>query len=228
MAATTTRRKTVSKPAPEPEVVEDEFEDMEDDDTEETTEVEDDDEATDEDDLEELDEDEEPATPTKATKAKTPAKTAAPKQPAIEFGSPWLAAYITEQTGDTYDARGIRMLLRKLAKDGKLNRVVGEDRGRYSFSGPTDPIVVEVITMVKSGAAKELKQAGLEKVKADAAAKKAAAKAAAEAEAEDMEEVEDETPKPTRRKAPAPAKATPAKATPATATRRKAPATTAK
>jgi hypothetical protein len=208
-----TRRTASTKPAPEPEVVEDdEFEDAEDEELEDAPE--------DDDDLEELDEDEEPeeAPAPKAKKvAKAPAAPKAPAQPKIEFGSKELAAHVTETTGETYDARAVRMLLRKLAKDEKFQRVVGEDRSRYSFAGPNDPAVQMVIDMVKSGAAKELKQAGLQAVKDKAAAAKAAkaaAKAAEVEDAEEMEEVEEEAPKPrTRRvaaKSAAPAKATPA------------------
>jgi hypothetical protein len=215
------RGRTATKPV-EPEIVEDdedEFEDVEDDD------------------LEELEEEPEaPAPKTKARKAAAPKADGeespkAKRAPAIEFGSPWLAAHVTEVTGDTYDARAIRMLLRKLAKDGKLDREVGETRERYQFTGPQDTTVKLVVEMVKSGAAKELKQAGLQAVKDQAAAKKAAAAAAkaAAAEAEEMEDDEDdedveEAPKPTRRR-PAAAKSTaPAKATPATARRKTATA----
>jgi hypothetical protein len=218
MAPTATTRRTATKPAPEPEVVEDEF----DEDMEDETEVE-----ADEDDLEELDEDPEPeAAPAKgkakSTKAATPK---APAKPTIEYGSPWLAAYVTENTTETYDARAIRMLLRKLAKDGALDREVGITRERYNFSGPKDPTVVAVLEMIKSGAAKELKQAGLQAVKDKAAAKKAeAAKAKAETQPEpdemDDEDVEEApAPAPKRRATKA---AAPAKATPATTRRRTA------
>jgi hypothetical protein len=197
MANTTSTRRRAAKLAPEPEVVEDEFEDMEEGD-----------------DIEELEDD------APVEKAEKPKRTP-PVRPPIEHGSPWLAAYITENTDETYDARGIRMLLRKLAKDGKLARVVGEDRARYEFSGPKDPTVVAVLAMVKSGAAKALKQEGLQAVKDKAAAKKAAKAAAApvEDDDEDVEDIEDdeaeEAPKPrTRRTAAKPT--APAKATPTT------------
>lgn len=217
--ATATRR-TV-KAAPEPvEEFEEEFE-----------------ETTEDDDLEELEEDEPTPAPKPTKRAKATATTAdgdkpkrqPPVRPVIEFGSPWLAAYITENTTETYDARGIRMLLRKLAADGKLKREVGVDRARYEFTGPDDVTVKQVLAMVQSGEAKALKQAGLQKVKNDAAAKRKA-KAAAKAKAAPVEEDDDEdddeveeapAPKPRRTAAKAPA---PAKATPATARRRTAAA----
>lgn len=176
-------------------------------------------------DLEELEDEEPTETPKKTRKKPSTEKAqAARAATAPKFGSAQLAAHVTELTGDTYDARGIRMLLRKLANDGKLERVVGETRDRYSFTGPDDPAVKAIVAMVKSGEAKALKQAGLDKVKAAAEEKRAAkkaAKAAAEAEAsetdedEEVEEEVEETPKPTTRrraaKPAAPAKATPSR-----------------
>ena len=194
MATTATRgRKAAPKAAPAPEPETDEFEEeLEGDDT----------------DLEELEEtDDEPA------KEEKP-KRKPPTRPKIDFGSPELASYVTEKTGESYSARDIRMLLRKLAKDGKLAREVGVDKQRYEFTGPNDPTVKLVLRMIQDGTAKALKQEGLQKVKDLAAERKAAKAAAAEAEAEDeMEEVE-EAPKPTRRRVAAAAKATPAKAAP--------------
>lgn len=206
----TTRRASAAKAA-EPETVEvedeDEFEDMEADetDTEET-----------DDDLEELEDDEEVEEAPAPKGKKTAAKRQPPKQPVIAFGSAELAAHVTETTGETYDARAIRMLLRKLAKDEKFKRVIGEDRSRYSFSGPSDPVVVLVVDMVKSGAAKELKQAGLQAVKDKAAEKKALAKAAkaAEAEAEDDDDMEEEVEAPAPKRRTATKTAAPAKAQP--------------
>lgn len=212
--------------AMEPEV--DEFEDLED--MEETDE--------DLDELEEVEEEEAPTKPTKtratkakATKAKAVAKTEPPK-----FGSTELAAHINEVTGEKYDARAARMLLRKLARDGNLDRQVGESRDRYSFSGPDDPTVKAVVAMVKDGTAKALKQAGLDRVKERAEARRAAKKAADEAAAEEVEEVEDEVeeeveeeeaPKPAPRRRPAAAKtaakAAPAKAAPSTRRRSATP-----
>lgn len=208
MAPTTRTR--AAKPA-EPVEPEEDFEEIE----------------GDEDDLEEIEESDEDEAPVKSTKkaATKTGETKAPAKPKIEFGSPWLAAHVTETTGENFDARGIRMLLRKLAADGKLKREVGVTRERYEFSGPNDPIVRQVIALITSGEAKAMKQAGLQKVKDAAAAKKAAAKAAKEAAAtedEDDDEIEEApAPKPRRTAAKAPA---PAKATPATTRRRTAAA----
>jgi hypothetical protein len=208
MAKTATRTKAATKPAPEP--VEDDFEDLEDEAADET----DAEDMEDGDDLDEVEDSDE------AEVAEKP-KRKPPVRPKIAFGSPELAAHVTEVTGQTFDSRAVRMLLRKLAKDGKLARTIGEDKARYEFTGPEDPTVKLVVAMVKSGEAKALKQEGLDKVKTAAAAKKAAKKAAAEAAAaeaeedgEEMDEVE-EAPKPRRKTAtkPAPAKATPAKRT---------------
>lgn len=158
-----------------------------------------------------LDDDEEAATeevaapaPKKAAKAKKaaaekPAKAAAPK---IEFGTKELAAHVNAETGASYDAYNLRILLRKLTKDGVLERVESEGRSRYSFTGPKDPQVVAIVEAVKSGAAEKAKQERLDKLKADRAATKAAApkkskakakavEAEAEAEEEDDFETED-------------------------------------
>lgn len=141
------------------------------------------------DDLEELEEEPPPATAKKtarkAAKA-APAKSAprraapAPAAESSEFDSNWLAAHVTEETGITYDSRAIRMLLRKLAKDGSLAREVGTDRSRYVFpKGANDATVKAVIRMVRSGEAKNVQQAGLETARASKAAKSAPAKAPA-------------------------------------------------
>jgi hypothetical protein len=142
-----------------------------------------------------LDEDEAEETPApKAKKAKKaaaekPAKVAAPK---IEFGTKELAAHVNSEAGTSYDAYNLRILLRKLTKDGVLERVESEGRSRYSFTGPEDPQVVAIVEAVKSGAAEKAKQERLDKLKTDRAAKKPAKKAkvakAAEAEAEAEEE----------------------------------------
>lgn len=163
--------------------------------------------------LEEVDETDEieeaPAPKTRARKAtKSTAPADKPATGTNELGSVWLAEHITEVTGVEYDSRGIRMLLRKIAKDpeGPLARSIGEDRTRYTFRGPNDAVVKAVVRMVKSGEATAVKREGLEKVKSTTATKRTRAKAT-------EDEAPESTPRTRTRKATA-AKAAPAKATP--------------
>lgn len=123
--------------------------------------------------------------------AEKPAKAAAPK---IEFGTKELAAHVNAETGSSYDAYNLRILLRKLTKDGILERVESEGRSRYSFTGPKDPQVKAIVEAVKSGAAEKAKQERLDKLKADRAATKAAApkKSKKAAKAADVEPEADE------------------------------------
>lgn len=117
------------------------------------------------------DEEEAPAPKAKKAKAEKPAKAAAPK---IEFGTKELADHVNKEAGTAYDAYNLRILLRKLTKEGILERVESEGRARYSFTGPKDPQVVAIVKAVKEGAADKAKQERLDKLKADRAAKKAA------------------------------------------------------
>lgn len=126
-----------------------------------------------------------------APKAK---KAAAPK---IEFGTKELAAHVNAETGSSYDAYNLRILLRKLTKDGVLERTESEGRSRYSFTGPDDAQVIAIVEAVKSGAAEKAKEERLEKLKADRkekkpATKKAAGKKAKAAEVEPEAEEEDD------------------------------------
>lgn len=172
-----TRRRAAAKPQVEEEAFEeidelDELEDPEDDDLEEL-----------DDDTEEED-DEEPAPAPRKTAKKTakaaPTKAAKKAAPASsdgnEFDSNWLAAYVSEETGQPYDSRGIRMLLRKLAKDGLLAREIGTDRSRYTFpKGANDAIVRQVVKLVSSGQGAAIKREGLAAVKAKPTTTKKAA-----------------------------------------------------
>lgn len=153
-------------------------------------------EATEEADLEvtenedealELDEEEAPA-----LKAK---KKAAPKAAPIEYGSAWLAEHVNEQAGTSYDAYSLRILLRKLTKEGVLEREEGNGRARYQFTGAKDPQVKAIVKAVKEGAADKAKQERLDELKAKRAEKKTTTKKATKskkAKAEVEPEVEDE------------------------------------
>lgn len=124
------------------------------------------------------DEDVEEEEPAPAAKPK--AKKAAP----AEKGTAWLVEHVNETLGTSLKTADLRVLLRKLAKAGKLDREVGTERSRYSFTGPKDAIVVAVVKAVKSGDLDKERKAKLDELKA-----KKAAKAAKVEEADD--EVED-------------------------------------
>jgi hypothetical protein len=104
----------------------------------------------------ELIEDDEEETP-KASKSKTKAK-AAVKEPKAEstntgMGASWLAEYVNEELGTEYTAANMRVILRKMAKDGDLEREVGTDRARYQFTGEKDPTVRAVLKRARAGEA---------------------------------------------------------------------------
>lgn len=138
------------------------------------------------DELEELDEDE--------VAEAAPTKKAASDE--VTFGAADLAALLTKKTGKTITARDLRTLLRKMARDSRLNReIVPGNRARYNWSGPKDPEVVAIIEAVTGGELEAGKQEALAKLKADKAdkqAKKAAAKAKAEKAAKKAAVVEED------------------------------------
>lgn len=106
--------------------------------------------------------------------------------------------------------RELRTLLRKMARDGRLDReIIAGNRTRWEFAGPEDP---EVLAILKAFGEGELEQDKREKLNA-LKERKAAAKAAAAAEAEEEDEEVEEEPAPkktTRRKASAKKTAAPA------------------
>lgn len=158
------KKRVAKKPAPEPEPEEDD-DDVEDEEEEAPAPkkrrvkakpvVEDDDDE----------DDEEPAK----------AKRTPPKRAPIEYGTSWLAQHLEAKTGTAYTPYDLRVLLRKLAKKGILDRQIGVERARYEFSGAKDPVVVEIVKAVKSGEIEKTKKEALDNLKEKAAAKKAAA-----------------------------------------------------
>lgn len=136
------------------------------------------------------------ATKTRTTKAKAkPApepeveeveETAAKE---VAFGVADLVALIKQKQGADTTTRELRTLLRKMARDGRLDReIVAGNRARWEWSGPNDPEVKKVLEAFKAGELEEDKQAKLQALKERKAAKKAAE--AAEA-SDDDEELED-------------------------------------
>lgn len=118
---------------------------------------------------------------------------------AVTFGVADLAAHLSEKHNKKITTRELRMLIRKLARDGRVDReIIPGNRSRYDWSGLTDPEVKRIIKAYEAGeldADKAEKLAELKKRgEAKRAEKKKAAAAAAEEEDEDdeVDEVEDD------------------------------------
>ena len=142
------------------------------------------------------------ATKTKSTK-NTKAAAPAPVEETVEateteeiFGVAQIADLIKAETGKVVKTRDLRILLRKMARDGRLDReIVAGNRARWEFAGADDPDVEKVLEAYRNGeleADKKEKLDALKKRKADEKARKAAEKAAEEAEEGDDEELVEE------------------------------------
>lgn len=146
-----------------------------------------DDEEEDDLELDDLEEDE-PEAPKAKAKAKKAAK---PKAPKIEFGAREASEYISGETGKNYDPRQLRVLLRKMAKDGTISRDPETDaRSRYSWSGPDDAEIQVILAAVKDGEIEKASKASLDALK-ESKAKNKKVKAKAKVEDDDDEELED-------------------------------------
>lgn len=127
-----------------------------------------------------------------ASKAKATAAPAAkaPKADAIEYGSAWLVEHVNTEAGTSYTASALRILLRKLTKDGVLERD-SDGRQRYNFpKGANDPQVKAIVKAVKGGAAEKAKQERLDGLKEQRAASKAKAAPARKSRAKKAPEPE--------------------------------------
>jgi hypothetical protein len=130
----------------------------------------------------------------KQTAAKPAAKPAVVEAEAVEsiFGVSDVADLIQTKTGKTVKTRDLRTLLRKMARDGRLDReIIAGNRARWEFDGADDPRVEAIIEAYEAGELDADKAEKLAALKERKAAQRAAAKAAAEAESDD-EELEDE------------------------------------
>lgn len=141
------------------------------------------------------------ATATKKTTTKVAAKPAPKAAPVIEqdeavepgFGVADIAAIIKVQTGKDVKTRDLRTLLRKMARDGRLQReIVAGNRARWEWTGSDDPEVEAILEAYNNGELEADKQEKLNALKERKASQRAEAKAAAEAEAGDDEELEEE------------------------------------
>lgn len=170
--ATATRKRPAKKapakkvaPAPEPEELEE--------DEELTDEVEDDEDE----DLEELEEDEVEEVAPKAKKK-------GGAQQEVTFGVSDLVEYLVKATGKKVDARGLRTLIRRMARDdsGRVDReIVAGNRTRYDWpKGLKDPEVKAIIAAFKGGELDQDKKEKLDALKARNEEKRAAKKKTAD------------------------------------------------
>lgn len=158
-AATRSRRTTKAKPAPEPEVLEDDLETVED----PTDEVEE---------LEELDEAE-------VSENKPAPKKASKKTEDITFGIQDLVKHIKDETGKDTDPRSIRTLIRKMAREDNprvAREIKAGNRTRYNWSGPNHPEVRAIVEAFKAGELDQDKKEKLAALKERKSVQKAAAK----------------------------------------------------
>lgn len=128
------------------------------------------------------------AKPAKTVEAPAPAET----EEETIFGVSDIAQIIKVRTGKDVKTRDLRTLLRKMARDGRLNReIVAGNRDRWIWSGPQDPEVEAILEAYENGELEADKQEKLNALKERKAAQKAAKAAAAE-QADDEEELEEE------------------------------------
>jgi hypothetical protein len=132
----------------------------------------------------ELVEDEEEAPKSKKGKAKASTEPKA-ESTSTGMGASWLAEHVNEELGTEYTAANIRVILRKMAADGDLEREVGTDRARYQFTGEKDPTVRAVLKRVRSGEADTAKADRIEAARSGKSSK---------GRVKDEDNGEDETP----------------------------------
>lgn len=121
----------------------------------------------------------------------TPAKTKAPvkaapapapveEAPESTFGVSDIAELINVKFGKTVKTRDLRTLLRKMARDGRLDReIVAGNRDRWVWSGPEDPEVDTILDAYEAGELEADKKEKLDALKARKAAQREAKKAEA-------------------------------------------------
>lgn len=132
---------------------------------------------------------------TKAPAKKAAAKPAAKPAPALaaaetSFGVSDIAAIIKVRFNKDVKTRDLRTLLRKMARDGRLDReIVAGNRDRWEWTGPEDPEVETILDAYEAGELEADKKEKLDALKARKAEQRAAKKAA---EADEDDESEDD------------------------------------
>lgn len=138
------------------------------------------------------------ATATKTPAKKQTAKVVAPvvveetDEAEASFGVSDISGLIKVKFGKDVKPRDLRTLLRKMARDGRLDReIVAGNRDRWVWEGPNDPEVDTILDAYEAGELEADKKEKLDALKARKTEQRAAKKAA-EAEAEDEDEALDE------------------------------------
>jgi len=133
-------------------------------------------------------------TKTKATtKPAKPAPKPAETDEETVFGVSDISEIIKVQFGKTVKPRDLRTLLRKMARDGRLQReIVAGNRDRWIWSGPNDPEVQTILDAYEAGELEADKKEKLDALKERKAKQRAEKKAAEEAEESESEDDDDE------------------------------------
>jgi hypothetical protein len=98
----------------------------------------------------------------------------------VAFGVADIVKLIKTKLNQDTTTRELRTLLRKMARDGRLDReIVAGNRARWEWSGPNDPEVKAILKAFKDGELAADKAEKLAALKERKAEKKAAAAAAA-------------------------------------------------
>ena len=117
---------------------------------------------------------------TKAPAKKAPAKAAAKPAPApaaaeTAFGVSDIAAIIKVRFNKDVKTRDLRTLLRKMARDGRLDReIVAGNRDRWEWTGPEDAEVETILDAYEAGELEADKKEKLDALKARKAEQRAA------------------------------------------------------
>jgi hypothetical protein len=128
----------------------------------------------------------------KATEKATEAEVIVAAAPETVFGVADIAEIIKVKFGKDVKTRDLRTLLRKMARDGRLNReIVAGNRERWVWSGPQDPEVEQILEAYENGELEADKKEKLDALKQRKAEQRAAKKAAEEPASSDDEELED-------------------------------------
>lgn len=115
-------------------------------------------------DMDELDDEPQPAPKRRGRPAKSAPVAEKParktRKPAVDddeekatsYGTSWLVEYVNDQLDTEFDAKALRVLLRKATEAGILDR---DDNSRYQFTGESDRKVAKILKFVREAQREE-------------------------------------------------------------------------